>query len=152
MNEVEQYFTVEEANARLPLVTRVVRDIVSLYGDVHERRRRLEEIRLRRGDSDEAGSLYREEVSEVEKDLRRDIEQLDGFVGELKSLNVLLKDPIIGRVDFPTKIDDQDACLCWQQGEAEILHWHPMESGCSERTALYEGSIAGFDAEDSNGE
>lgn len=153
MSDVKQYFTVGEANERLPLVKRIVRDIVALYKDVHERRRRLEEIQFRQTGSEDAVSLYREEVGEIEKELRKDVSRLDGFVAELKSLNILLKDPARGVVDFPSQIDGRDVCLCWQPGEEEIGFWHEVNAGFAGRHSLFEGSVAGPDGSNgSNGE
>ncbi len=153
MSEVKQYFTVEEANQRLPLIKRVVRDIVALYEDVHERRRRLEEIQFRQTGSEDGASIYREEVGEIEKELKRDVERLDEFVAELKSLNVLLKDAVTGVVDFPARIDGREVCLCWKPGEEEIGYWHEADAGFAGRQSLFEGSIAGPDGSNgTNGE
>lgn len=151
MSSVKQYFTVAEANLRLPLIRRIVKDIVTLYVDVHDRRRRLEEIRFRQTGSEEGAAIYREEVGEIERELQQDMARLDGFVAELKKLNVLLKDPIKGLVDFPSRMDGRDVCLCWQLGEEEIGYWHETDKGFAGRQSLFEGSVAGPDASDSNG-
>lgn len=150
MSGVKQYFTVEEANRRLPLIRRIVRDIVELYKDVHERRRRLEEIRFRQTGSEEGAAIYRDEVGEIEKELKVDVDRLDGFVAELKKLNVLLKDPIRGLIDFPSRMDGRDICLCWQLDEDEIGFWHETDAGFAGRQSLFEGSVTGSDPNDSN--
>ena len=141
MNETAQHFTVEEANARLPLIKRILRDIVDLYQDVHERRRRLEEIRGGQSKPGQSSSVYREEVGEIEKELQRDIARLEGYTAELKQLNVLLKDPIKGVV-----MDDREIRLCWQLGEEEIAYWHDADAGFSDRQTLFEGSVPGSDS------
>ncbi|MFK7821259.1 MAG: DUF2203 domain-containing protein [Planctomycetaceae bacterium] len=145
MGDTKQYFTLEEANLRLPLVKRIVQDIVSLYKDVHERRRRLEEIKFRQTGSEDGASLYREEVGEIEKEVKQDVQRLDEFLGELKSLNVQIKDPAIGVVDFPSMQDGREVCLCWQPGEEEIGFWREVDAGFAGRQSLFEGSIAAPD-------
>ena len=40
----KKYFTPEQANAMLPLVSRIVRDIVELAHDLRERHQRLERL------------------------------------------------------------------------------------------------------------
>lgn len=41
----KKYFTPEEANRTLPLVRAIVKDIVSLAGDLDRRRERMESVR-----------------------------------------------------------------------------------------------------------
>jgi len=142
----KQFFTVDEANQRLPLVSAIVRDIVELYHDVHERRERLVGIRKtprvpNRGTS----NAYSEELEQIERELDLDIERLDGYVAELNELGVELKDPVLGLVDFPTVIDDREAYLCWRLGESEIIFWHEVGAGFAGRQSLLEGSMAGED-------
>ena len=149
MGDTKQYFTLEEANQRLPLVKRIVRDIVALYKDVHERRRRLEEIKFRQTGSEDGASIYRDEVGEIEKEVKQDVARLDEFIAELKLLGVQLKDPAIGVVDFPSMQDGREVCLCWQPGEEEIGFWREADAGFAGRQSLFEGSIAAPD--DSNG-
>jgi hypothetical protein len=142
----QKYFTVEEANRMLPLVGRIVSDIVELFGSVHERRLRLERIRHRRGsDSHEQGNLYDEELLQMEKELEKGIRRVEEFIGELKSLNVELKDPVAGLVDFRSQVDGRDIYLCWKLGEEEIGHWHELDTGFSGRQPLLENSVAGDD-------
>lgn len=145
------YFTVEEANRRLPLVQRIVRDIVELYRDVHERRERLAVLRQRSGSSRRAENTpYSEEVEHMEQEIDRDIDRLNGFTRELHKLGVELKDPIAGLVDFYSKMDGRDVYLCWKLGEEEIGHWHELEAGFAGRQSLLEGSFPGCDGLESN--
>lgn len=153
MSDEQQFFTVEEASKRLPLVKSIVRDIVALHKDVTERRRRLEEIRFRQTGSEDAASLYREEVGVVEKELKKDVLRLDEYIGELRQLNVILKDANKGLVDFPAKLDGREVYLCWQHGEEEVGYWHDTDKGYAGRQSLMEGSVTGSDESNgSNGE
>ena len=86
-----QLFTVEEANQRLPLVKVIVKDIVTLFTDLHDRKERLTELRNRSEQSE-----YRDEVESMESELQADIVTLDTFVAELADLGVELKDPVTG--------------------------------------------------------
>ena len=65
-------FSLEEANLRLPLVRAIVKDIVTLFSDLHDRRERLNELRTRSEHSE-----YRDEVEAMERELEADIETLD---------------------------------------------------------------------------
>ncbi len=142
--ETKRYFTVGEANQRLPLVRSIVSDIVALFKDVHDRRERLGQIRqsadsISRG----AGNVYSEELKQFEEELDQDIVRLEGYVGELQELGVELKDYVSGLVDFPAIINGQEVYLCWKLGEDGIGYWHHLDTGFSGRQPLLEDSLSG---------
>jgi len=136
----KQYFTLDEANRRLPLVRAIVEDIVALYGDINERRERLAAVRSRSSQRDES-DLYSEELEQMEADLEKDIEKFRGFVEELQELGAELKDAVTGLIDFPAQIDGRDVYLCWRLGEEEIGFWHELDGGFAGRQSLLENSL-----------
>ncbi len=128
--EQKKYFTVAEANQRLPLVRVIVDDIVRLFVDVQDRQQRLLELRKRNPcRPQQQPAVYSEEIEHMEADLQADIERLQGFLGELKELGVELKDPAEGLIDFPTLVEGQEACLCWKLGEPDVGFWHDLNAG-----------------------
>ena len=128
-----QLFTVEEAILRLPLVKVIVKDIVTLFTDLHDRKERLTELRNRSEQSE-----YRDEVESMESELEADIVTLDTFVAELADLGVELKDPVTGLVDFRTLVEGREAYLCWKLEEDEIGWWHELEAGVAGRRPVSE--------------
>jgi hypothetical protein len=127
-------FTVEQANALLPLVRAITADIVELSGNMVDRRRRLNLLRAdRRGD---AHDIYSEELAQVDRDLEADRKRLFEFAAELRELGVELKDAVGGLVDFPTMIDGRPAYLCWKVGEPDVAHWHECDAGFAGRKPL----------------
>jgi hypothetical protein len=139
-----KYYTVEAANRTLPLVNAIVRDIVELYGDVHERRERLARVRQRRGAArHDDNSPYTEELDHIERELDKDIDRLRAFTDELHKLGVELKDPVSGLVDFYSRMDGREVYLCWKPGEDEIAYWHELDAGFSGRQSLLESSLSG---------
>ena len=127
-------FTVEQANAVLPLVRAITADIVELSGNIVDRRQRLNLLRAdRRSDVNDA---YSEELAQVDRDLEADRSRLYEFAAELRELGVELKDAVGGLVDFPTVIDGRPAYLCWKVGEAEVAHWHECDAGFAGRKPL----------------
>lgn len=140
----EKYFTVEEANRMLPLVSRIVGDIVELFVAVHERRDRLRRIRQAPGASTrDEDSPHSEELRQIEDEIDKDIRRVEGFVDELRQLNVELKDPVTGLVDFRALMDGRAVYLCWKLGEEEVAHWHEIDAGFSGRQPLLARSLAG---------
>jgi hypothetical protein len=130
----KKYFTVGEANAALPLVRAIVRDITELACELRERQERLTRVRPpQRGSISEA---YQEELRLAQAEFERDRERLLGYERELRDLGVHLKDYFTGLVDFPCRMDNREVYLCWRFGEAEVAYWHEVEAGFAGRQRL----------------
>jgi hypothetical protein len=130
----KKYFTASEANATLPLVRAIVRDIMELAKDFYERQERL--ARLRPGNGGDPGDASREELQHIQGQLERDQERLSEYIAELSGLGIELKQPLTGLVDFPCWMDGREVYLCWQYGEAEVAHWHELHAGFAGRQKL----------------
>ncbi|MBC8355622.1 MAG: DUF2203 domain-containing protein [Planctomycetes bacterium] len=139
-------FTVEEANARLPLVRAIVGDLIKLATELSDRRERLDQLsRSRTGESSE---VYQAEVEQVELELEKDSERLSEYLRELLELGVEPKSAMAGLVDFPAMIDGKLAYLCWKYDEPEVLYWHDLEAGFAGRQSLTADSVASPDHSD----
>lgn len=134
-------FSVQEANARLPLVRAVVRDLVRLGRDVAERRYRLS--LLLAGRIAKPRDLYGEELAQIAEEVEKDTRQLRVYVEELEQLGVEARSVTEGIVDFPTVIDGRPAYLCWKYSEPEVLYWHESEAGFAGRRPLVAEAAAG---------
>jgi hypothetical protein len=135
-------FTIEEANAMLPLVRAIVADLTELFRDVNERRRRLSFLLAGRNPNDH--DLYHEELVQIEQELEKDTRRLHDFREELRALGVESENGPEGYVDFPSILDGRKVCLCWKLGEPELLFWHDRDANCTQqRHFLTVESIAG---------
>jgi len=130
----KKYFTVTEANAALPLVGVIVRDITELARDLRERHERL--ARVRPSERGSMGDAHREEVQLVQAEFERDQERMQEFEQELKNLGVELKDYYTGLIDFPCWMNNHEVYLCWRLGEPDVAHWHEIEAGFAGRQKL----------------
>ncbi len=130
-------FTIEQANAMLPLVRAITTDLASLARDVVERRNRL--ALLTAGRKFKEGDPYSDELAQIKKDIERDGQRLVEYMNELKELGVEPKGAVEGLVDFPAEMDGRIVFLCWKLGEPEVLHWHDLESGFAGRQSLVAG-------------
>ena len=137
-----KFFTLEQANATLPLVRAIVKDLAELSRDVMDRRERLAALQAGR-DADQS-DVYSEELSQIEEELEKDGHRLRTYVEELVALGVEPKNGPEGLVDFPTIIDGRTAYLCWKLGEPEVLYWHEIDAGFAGRQSLT--ADAGVDA------
>lgn len=134
-------FTIEEANAALPLVRAIVSDLAGLSCEVIERRRRLS--LLLDGRAADSSDPYREELVQIAEELEKDSRRLREYVQELWDLGVEPTSGPEGLVDFPALVDGRKVHLCWKLGEPEVLYWHEMDAGFRERQPLTESSLAG---------
>jgi hypothetical protein len=133
-------FTVEQANAVLPLVRAITQDLVQLSREVLERRERL--ALLSGGRKSTAKDPYSEELRQIEEELDKDSEQLEAYAEELRELGVEPKSGAEGLVDFPSLMDGRIVFLCWKLGESEVTHWHELNAGFAGRQSLVAGSLA----------
>jgi hypothetical protein len=139
--EGRKIFTVEAANASLPLVRAIVTDLAQLSREVVERRERLG--LLLAGRERGAHDLYGEELSQIEEELEKDSQRLQEYVEELRLLGVEPKNGPDGLVDFPARLEGRPIYLCWKLGESEVLHWHELDAGFRGRQQLVAGATAG---------
>lgn len=130
----KKYYTLAEANAALPLVRAIVRDIAALAAELQERYDRLARVRPPANAS--LGEAYREEVEHVQAQLERDRERMRGYEEELKDLGVELKDYRTGLIDFRCRMDGREVYLCWRLGEPEVAYWHELEAGFAGRQRI----------------
>lgn len=133
--ETKKFFSVAEANRALPLVKRIVADIVKQWQIVSELRGRLSSLsrpdRKRR-----PGDVYEEELAHSQAELEIEEEKLQAYADELTKLGVELKGPDSGLCDFPALKDGREVYLCWRLGEPEVQHWHEVNTGFSGRQPL----------------
>jgi hypothetical protein len=113
-------FTLQEANRSLPLVSRIVRDIVNARGQASQLQAKIEETSPT-------------EAARLQGQLRDIMSHLQNYVDELQDIGIELKDYDMGLVDFPARHGGQDIYLCWKMGEEKIAYWHELETGFAGR-------------------
>ena len=148
-NSSRKYFTLEQANAMLPLVRAIVKDLSELSRDVIDRRERL--AHLLAGRDGDASDIYREELAQTEEELEKDGQRLREYVEELQRLGIEPKNGPEGLVDFPALIDGREVYLCWKLGEPEVLFWHELEAGFAGRQSLTAEAGVSSSADGANG-
>jgi hypothetical protein len=126
----KKYYTVEQANASLPLLRLIVRDITVLAQSLNEQHRRLTKLQ------DEPEPMPEDELDAAIARMEDGQAQMRAYEQELRDLNVELKDYLTGLVDFPARIDGLDVYLCWRLGEPEVAHWHELNAGFAGRQKL----------------
>jgi hypothetical protein len=130
-HQFEKVFTVEEANALIPRMEVLVR---GLQVEVDALRARIRELARRHDSSIAAMPLG--DLIERYPELKENAARMAEMAAQVEGLGCFLKDIDLGLVDFPYEIEDDVVFLCWQSGERNILAWHTVDSGFSDRRPL----------------
>jgi hypothetical protein len=125
-------YTLEEANAMLPLLRAILRDVTTLQAEQRERYVRL--VRLQKTDG--MDRAHREEVQQMIEQFERGQDKMREYEFELEKLSVELKDYDTGLIDFRHIKDGREVYLCWKLGEPEVAHWHELDAGFSGRQKI----------------
>ena len=126
-----QTYTVEQANRALPLVRRIVDDIVAQYRRWQDRVRELESLNAARTAADDVPR-----AAELESEIQSLAAEIEGFRRELRDLGLEVKDYERGLVDFPGVVDGREVFLCWRIGEPAVQFWHDKDAGYAGRRPL----------------
>jgi hypothetical protein len=127
-------FTVAEAERTLPLVRRIVTDLLAAYPVW---RQAVEEYDLLAG-------AARAELGETpalqaaRETITREAERINGYLQELEQIGCVFKGFEAGLVDFYALREDRLVFLCWRLGEDHITHWHEVDAGFAGRRPLDE--------------
>ena len=109
------------ARKMIPLVSSIVRDIISLQGELGQLEPERQQLDRSRRELDWQD---RQRRYQLQDDILRKRRELHSAIGELKALGVSLSDRAEGRVDFPTRIEGRPAAYSWKSGEEDIGFWH----------------------------
>ena len=124
-SKVVRRFTLAEANSTLPLVKRIVSDIVKTHAKAKDLRKHLQAL--------DAKAIQQPAAQQQQKDLERAVEQLQEFISELTAVGAELKDFETGLIDFVGRHENRDVYLCWRLGEESIAYWHELDAGFAGR-------------------
>jgi hypothetical protein len=122
----ERHYTVEQANAALPWVSQRIARIQHALEELlsADGARALELIDTTRGGGYPGRAAARATL------------ELLTAAAELEAVDVVLRDPQRGLVDFPSVRDGEEVYLCWISGERSVTWWHEPDAGFAGRRHL----------------
>ena len=119
-----KYFTVEEANALLPMLEPLMKQLLA---------RRARASRL----AQQLGNLlndYRSNVGSAElSTLTQDFAAIERLIYKIQAHGVVIKDVNAGLLDFLSQRNGRDVYLCWKYGEDKIEYFHELHTGFAGR-------------------
>ena len=128
----KKQYTLEEANAMLPLLRSILRDVTTLAHELRDRYERI--VRMQKAEG--LDKAHEEEVQQLTVEFERGQEKMHEYELELEKLGVELKDYYTGLIDFRHMKDGEEVYLCWRLGEPEVAHWHHLDAGVAGRQKI----------------
>ena len=125
-------YTLAEANAMLPLLRAILRDVTALAVELRDRYEILNRLQKTEG----MDKAHKEEVQQLIEEFERGQDRMHEYEFELEKLNVELKDYYTGLIDFRHMKDGREVYLCWKLGEDAVTHWHELSDGFSGRQKI----------------
>ncbi len=125
-------FTVEEANNALPLVRRIVADIVRAYELLSEQAVDYKDVRV----VEDRTTEIEDRLNGLKRSMSVLSEQIEDFVAELAEIGCEMKDLKTGLIDFPFLMDGRRVFLCYELGEERVEFWHELTEGYAGRKPL----------------
>ncbi len=126
-----RHFTIAQANATLPLVRRIVNDLL----DMHPRwRAAVTAFEIEQSRVSAAGETPDARATRLEAG--RLAGEIESCLEEFEQIGCVFKGFDTGLVDFPTTIDGRDVYLCWQYDEPAVEHWHEIDGGFAGRQPI----------------
>ena len=134
-----QVFSLEEVNAMLPELSRVVGEQLDMRQTIESMLDDLAEVTGIRGDvtlrNDDPPDLVRRK-----KDIARRIDDYHRGWARVEAMGGVLKDAREGLVDFYGRVDERLVWLCWKFGESQCNHYHRLDEGFAARKPIEESS------------
>ncbi|MBZ4420484.1 DUF2203 domain-containing protein [Myxococcus sp. RHSTA-1-4] len=120
-----RYFSVEEANRLVPLLTRTF-ERVRPWVD------RAEQLADALGSKESAADAHLNTLREERDAL---LERIRGELLQLQEMGLEIKGAD-GLVDFRAHRGDDPVYLCWRFGEPSVTHWHELQDGFAGRRPI----------------
>lgn len=131
MQDHVKYFTLDEASRTLPLVERIVKDIVDAYPVFQEQLQTFHDFA-----SSATGPGLKERMDSLRVEIDESAECINGYIRELQQIGCMFKGFEEGLVDFHSTYRGRTILLCWKLGEERIGYWHEMDAGYAGRQPI----------------
>jgi hypothetical protein len=133
---VTRFYAIDEANAALPDVERILASLRDQRAELIELRDRA--VAASPDDDGPPTDEAAEELRLLRLRMQGLIDQMQAGVARLVELDITLRDIATGLIDFPALLSGRPIWLCWRLGEREVGHWHRRDEGYENRRPLAE--------------
>jgi len=133
---VTRFYAIDEANATLPDVERILAALRDQREELIELRDRVVAASPADGETPITGSA--EQIRLLRLGMQGLIDQMQAGVARLVEMDITLRDIATGLIDFPALVSGRPVWLCWRLGETDVSHWHAHDEGYGSRRPLSE--------------
>jgi hypothetical protein len=131
---VTRYYSIDEANAAIPEVERILIALRDQREELIVRRDKV--VELSPTDGTTLPSDIHEQVRLLRLAMQGLIDQMQAGVARLVDMDVTLRDISTGLIDFPALVSGRPIWLCWRLGEGPIRWWHAHDQGFDARRSI----------------
>jgi hypothetical protein len=133
---VTRFYAIDEANAALPEVERILVALRDQRVELIALRDRVVGLTPDDGETPTAGTA--EQIRLLRLGMQGLIDQMQAGVARLVDMEITLRDISTGLIDFPALVSGRPVWLCWRLGETEVANWHAHDEGYDSRRPLSE--------------
>jgi hypothetical protein len=129
-----RHFTLDEATSLLPTIRPILEEIINLRARLERTERDLVSLHWKartNGHANQEGSFGEGQTARTAL-----MAEINAQLLKLQRLDVEVKDPAVGLIDFPSLREGRTVYLCWRLGEPSIDYWHELDSGFGGRQPL----------------
>ena len=131
-----RYYAIDEANAALPEVERILIALRDQREELINLRDRV--VAASPPDDETPTPEAAEQIRLLRLGMQGLIDQMQAGVARLVEHDITLREISTGMIDFPALVTGRPIWLCWRLGEADVAHWHPHDEGYDTRRPLSE--------------
>ena len=129
--------SIQEANRMLPLLRRIVVDIMSHWEQIISKRTELEclEKEVSAPGEDQTPSRTSGLV-DLKAELNYLIDKINNYIREVEDLGCFVEEFRRGIINFPSLFHGRKVFLCWKPEEREVEHWHELDETFKDRVRI----------------
>jgi len=131
---VSRFYAIDEANAALPEVERILAALRDQREELIALRDRV--VAASPPDGETPTDDAAERIRLLRLGMQGLIDQMQAGVARLVELDITLRDISTGLIDFPALVSGRPIWLCWRLGEDDVAHWHAHDEGFDTRRPL----------------
>ena len=129
--------SLEEANKMLPLLEKIVRDIMKTWEEIIHKRTELECLEK---NPDQNAQDVQEEAQELKSDLNRLIDRINSYIREVEQLGCFVEEFKRGIINFPSLYHGRKVFLCWGLEDENVGYWHELDESYNDRIRIQDTS------------
>ncbi|MCL5063916.1 MAG: DUF2203 domain-containing protein [Firmicutes bacterium] len=132
---IRRWFSVEEANQRVPELRLMLERLRTFQTEARTRYEEMRDIR-EVGYRKDGNLVMLTDYQLAKREFDDVVNQANRLLTAINEVGCRVTDVEMGLVDFPSQIDGAEVYLCWQMDEPEIGFFHGVDEGYTGRRPL----------------